>query len=198
MPRDIDVEGRLNDIAQATIRVARNHGSNAVTIRAVARELGGSTTLVTNYLPSRAALILNVLDRASLRWRDEYEHLLPGLDSRARFEALVTWENEPGEVEPVLRGLILEIVANAEAEPTLREALHRESTAYREVLLAAARAAGFADPELATDLGYLLLRGSYFTNAEDPAYWDHLRTREVTLAALRALPLHEAPHHRTT
>ncbi len=188
MPRDIDIEGRLNDIAEATIRVARRSGANAVTIRAVARELGGSTTLVTNYLPSRAALILNVLDRANNRWRSEYELRAPGLDDRTRFEALVTWEDEPGEVESVLRGLILEIVANAEAEPALRESLRRESDSYRAVLLAAARAAGFADPELATDLGYLMLRGAYFTNAEDPSHWNHRRTREVTLAALRALP----------
>jgi AcrR family transcriptional regulator len=190
MPRDIDVEGRLNDIAEATIRVARNSGANAVTIRAVARELGGSTTLVTNYLPSRAALILNVLDRANSRWRSDYERRAQRLDPRTRFEELVTWEDEPGEIEPVLRGLILEIVANAEAEPTLRDALHRESHNYREVLHEAARAAGFLDPELATDLGYLLLRGAYFTNAEDPAYWNHRRTREITLAALRALPTH--------
>lgn len=188
MPRDIDRSARLQDIADATIRVARSSGANAVTIRAVARELGGSTTLVTNYLPSRAALILNVLDRARDRWREEYEAAAAGLDPAERFEALVSWEPEPDEAEPVLRALILEIVANAEVEPALREALHRESEEYRAVLRAAARDAGFSDPGLATDLGYLLLRGAYFASAEDAAYWTAERTREVALAALRALP----------
>ncbi|RGE20022.1 TetR/AcrR family transcriptional regulator [Leucobacter sp. wl10] len=188
MPRDIDREARLQDIADATIRVARASGANAVTIRAVARELGGSTTLVTNYLPSRSALILNVLDRASARWRDEYESSASGLTPSQRFEALVTWEPDPDEVEPVLRALILEIVANAQAEPALSESLHRESEAYRAVLRQAAGEAGFADADLATDLGYLLLRGAYFASAEDAAYWTPLRTREVALAALRALP----------
>lgn len=188
MPRDIDRETRLQDIADATIRVARASGSHAVTIRAVARELGGSTTLVTNYLPSRAALILNVLDRASARWRGEYESSAAGLGPEQRFEALVSWEPEPDETEPVLRALILEIVANAEVEPTLRDALRRESAAYRDVLRQAAAEAGFADPGLAAELGYLLLRGAYFANAEDPAHWTTRRTREVALAALRALP----------
>jgi len=188
MPKDIDREARLQAIADATIGVARASGANAVTIRAVARELGGSTTLVTNYLPSRAALILNVLDRASARWRAEYEGVTDGLSPAERFEALVSWEPDGDEVEPVLRALILEIVANAETEPTLRDALRRESESYRAVLRDAAREAGYADPVLATELGYLLLRGSYFANAEDPAYWHAARTREITLSALRALP----------
>lgn len=197
MPRDIDRSARLTDIADATLRVAKSTGANSVTIRAVARELGGSTTLVTNYLPSRAALILNVLDRARDRWRAEYEEQTAGLAPMHRFEALVSAapkppEPDPDDLEPVLRALILEIVANAEAEPTLRSALHRESEDYRRVLRAAAHDAGYEDPELATDLGYLLLRGAYFASAEDPEYWDAGRTREVTLAALRALPRHEA------
>lgn len=188
MPRDIDREARLADIADATIRVASAAGSQAVTIRAVARELGGSTTLVTNYLPSRAALILNVLDRAQDRWRDEYEATAAELDPLARFETLISLEEDPNGVERVIRGLMLEIVANAEAEPALSEVLHRESEGYRAVVRAAAQEAGFADPELATDLGYLLLRGSYFANAEDADYWDLARTREITRAALLALP----------
>ncbi|WP_449280908.1 TetR/AcrR family transcriptional regulator [Leucobacter sp.] len=188
MPKDIDPEARLRDIADATVRVARSSGAHAVTIRAVARELGGSTTLVTNYLPSRAALILNVLNRASARWRAEYEASAAGLDSAQRFEALASWEPDPDDTEPVLRALILEIVANADVEPTLREALRRESEAYRDALRQAATEAGFADPELAADLGYLLLRGAYFANAEDPAHWTAESTRTVVLAALRALP----------
>lgn len=197
MPRDIDVDARLHDIAEATIRVARRHGASSVTIRAVARELGGSTTLVTNYLPSRASLILNVLDRASTRWRSIYERMPAGIDARSRFEALITWEEDPDDVQPVLRGLILEIVANAETEPTLRNSLRRESDSYRAALRSAAEEAGFADPQLATNLGYLLLRGAYFTNAEDPEYWNHSRTREIILAALRALPLTPGHGQRT-
>lgn len=187
MPKDIDREARLQAIAEATIRVARASGANAVTIRAVARELGGSTTLVTNYLPSRAALILNVLDRASARWRAAYEDVAVDLSPTERFEALVSWQAEPDDTEPVLRALILEIVANAETEPALRDTLRRESASYRAVLRAAADEAGYTDPELATELGYLLLRGAYFANAEDPDHWHAARTNEITLSALRAL-----------
>ncbi|HJG47134.1 TetR family transcriptional regulator, partial [Corynebacterium variabile] len=62
MPREVDTSARLQRIADATLAVAREQGTRAVTLRAVAKELGGSTTLVTNYLKTRADLILNALD----------------------------------------------------------------------------------------------------------------------------------------
>lgn len=188
MPRDIDVEARLNDIAAATIRVARTSGTHAVTIRAVARELGGSTTLVTNYLPSRGALIINVLDRANARWKREWEAASAGMSAAKRFESLITLQRDPDGIEPVLRGLILEIVANSASEPALRASLHAESQAFLSVLHAAARAAGYDDPRAAADIGYLLLRGAYFANAEEPEHWSIDHTRKIALHALRALP----------
>lgn len=191
MPRDIDREARLNDIAAATVRVARAAGAHAVTIRAVARELGGSTTLVTNYLPSRAALILNVLDRAQERWTREFFASTRSLSSLEQFEELICWSPSADEAEAVFRTMILEIVANADAEPVLRAALQRESRRYRDSLTEAAHRAGFDDPQLAADVGYLLLRGVYFGSAEDPGYWSAARMREVALAAVRALPRHD-------
>lgn len=194
MPRDIDVEARLNDIAAATIRVARASGTHAVTIRAVARELGGSTTLVTNYLPSRGALIINVLDRANTRWKREWEQASQHLSAIERFESLITLQHGTDDTESVLRGLILEIVANSASEPVLRESLHRESQAFLTVLRDTAAEAGFADPDAAADIGYLLLRGAYFANAEEPGYWSVERTLQTALCALRALPRDAADH----
>ncbi|MBT2588512.1 TetR/AcrR family transcriptional regulator [Arthrobacter sp. ISL-95] len=188
MPKDVNRAGRLNDIADATIRVARNSGAHAVTIRSVARELGGSTTLVTNYLPSRAGLILNVLDRASEQWNKEYVSLARTLSPLEQFEELICWSPTPDEAASVFRTLILEIVANADTEPVLRRALQRESRKYRDELYMAAVRAGFIDPQLAADTGYLLLRGVYFANAEDPEYWTTARMREVAIATVRALP----------
>ena len=48
MPREVDADQRLADIAAATLHVARDTGAQSVTIRSVARQLGGSTTLVTS------------------------------------------------------------------------------------------------------------------------------------------------------
>lgn len=190
MPRDIDRDQRLNDIAEATIRVARSAGAHAVTIRAVAREMGGSTTLVTNYLPSRAALILNVLDRASEQWQRGYDELAVSLSPLKRLDALLLWVPDeadgPGDV---FRTLLLEIVATAETEPDLRASLKRESEVYRRQIVEAATLAGFDDPVLAADTAYLLVRGAYFAAAEDPESWTPERVRLAT-RTLHALPRH--------
>ena len=56
MPMDVNADERIRAIALATLDVASERGSAGVTLRAVAERLGGSTTLVTNYLKSRAEL----------------------------------------------------------------------------------------------------------------------------------------------
>jgi len=203
MPREVDAGQRLADIAAATIRVARSAGSHAVTIRSVARELGGSTTLVTNYLPSRAALILNALDQGRDRWQAALDVSLTETAPSDRFAAVIEWSLSTGPDEPVLRALILEIVANADREPDLRTALHRETSAFQALLLDEARTAGYADPDHVAGLAYLLVRGSYVASAEDPARWDEAQLRRVIHATLAAQPRARAEaaperHQRTT
>ncbi|WP_062298723.1 TetR/AcrR family transcriptional regulator [Demequina maris] len=188
MPRDVDPTQRLADIAAATIRVARSSGTHAVTIRSVARELGGSTTLVTNYLPSRAALILNALDQGRDRWQEELAATLAGLDARDRLRAVVDWALTSTTDDPVLRTLILEIVANAEIEPVMAEALRRESASFEELLCSAAAESGFAAPEEVADLAYLLIRGAYIASTEDPERWTDAHVREVIHATIEAQP----------
>jgi AcrR family transcriptional regulator len=194
MPRDVDPEQRLADIADATVRVARTAGAQAVTIRSVARELGGSTTLVTNYLPSRSALIKNVLDRARDRWRDERDAAIAAVPPADRLTAMLEWSLSSTSDDPVLRTLILEIVANATVEPELRASLHRESAEFQDAIADAASDAGYAEPDRVAQLVYLLIRGATIASTEDPDHWDEPQARAVILHAIAALP-RRAPHH---
>lgn len=58
MPRHVEREERLNQIAAAALAVARRDGVTAVTFRRVAAEMSAaSTTVVTHYVENRAALI---------------------------------------------------------------------------------------------------------------------------------------------
>ncbi|GAA5030653.1 TetR family transcriptional regulator C-terminal domain-containing protein [Microbacterium fluvii] len=188
MPREVDSAQRLADIAAATVRVARASGPHAVTIRAVARELGGSTTLVTNYLPSRAALILNALDRGSDRWQGELDRMLAAAGPAEGFAAVVEWAMHSGTDDPVLRALILEIIQNADREPDLRAALQSETERFEALLEEHAAAAGYADPAHVAGLAYLLVRGSYLATAEDPQRWSDAHLREVIRATLDTQP----------
>lgn len=194
MPREIDAGQRLADIAAATVRVARTAGAQAVTIRSVARELGGSTTLVTNYLPSRAALIINALDQGRDRWLAERTEAIAAVPVAERLTALIEWSLSTGGDDAVLRTLILEIVANVNVEPEMRESLRRESIEFQQVLETAAAEAGFVDPGHVAALVYVLVRGSYIATTEDPDRWDESRVRRVVLDAVAALPRHHDTH----
>jgi AcrR family transcriptional regulator len=197
MPREVDTGQRYADIAAATIRVARTAGAQAVTIRSVARELGGSTTLVTNYLPSRAALIMNALDQGRDRWLEERSAAVAALPPSERLAGLVDWSLSSSPDDAVLRTLILEIVANAGVEPELRASLQRESREFQDVLESTARESGFTDPRHVAELLYVLVRGAYIATMEDSEHWDETRVRDLVQATLAGLPRsgadHEAP-----
>ncbi|SFS14203.1 transcriptional regulator, TetR family [Microbacterium sp. cf046] len=188
MPRDVDPDKRLADVAAATVQVARTSGAHSVTIRAVATQLGGSTTLVTNYLPSRAALILNALDHGRDRWREELAAALTGVSDEDRLATVIEWSLTSTSDDPVLRTLIMEIVANAAVEPDMAASLHRESTEFRELLRSAAAESGFADPDDVAGLAYLLVRGAYIAATEDPEHWTDARIRDVIQGTVSAQP----------
>ncbi|GAA1698511.1 hypothetical protein GCM10009792_18200 [Microcella alkalica] len=195
MPRPVDSDQRLADIADATVRVARENGAQAVTVRSVARALGGSTTLVTNYLPTRSALIMNALDRARDRWKTEREGAARNADStplEAMLDAVLTSNAD----DPALRTLILEIVADATLDPQLRDRMRRESEDFQVELADAATRSGHRNPQLVADILYLALRGSIIASAEDPALWGEARLRSILLEAVDALP-HDGPSPKT-
>lgn len=198
MPREIDADQRLADIAAATIRVARTAGAQAVTLRSVAKELGGSTTLVTNYLPTRAALIMNALDQGRDRWLAERAEAITAATPSERLTAAIEWSLSSSGDDAVLRTLILEIVANVNVEPEMRESLRRESIEFQRFLETTASEAGFAVPRHVAELIYILVRGAYIATIEDPDHWDESHVRRVVLDAVAALPrrpdLHSPTH----
>ncbi|MRH90743.1 TetR family transcriptional regulator [Nocardia sp. SYP-A9097] len=57
MPRAVDHVQRKRDIVDAVWRVAADDGPHAVTFRRIAKELGGSTTIVTEAFSTRAELL---------------------------------------------------------------------------------------------------------------------------------------------
>ncbi len=64
MPRIVDDAQRRDEIGGAALAIAMSEGIEAVTFRAVAAQMGASsTTAVTHYAPSRAAVLEIMLGR---------------------------------------------------------------------------------------------------------------------------------------
>ncbi|MEU7278439.1 TetR/AcrR family transcriptional regulator [Streptomyces sp. NPDC045431] len=188
MPIEVDEARRLDEIADATIQVARERGVRSVTIRAVAAQLGGSTAMVTNYVSSRSALMINALRRAERDWAGEMEEVLEGLTGPERLQAVARWMCTTERDDEVLRRLLMEIAsagpgAGADVEE-LRRATARRG---RDEMGALVAEAGLPDAALSADILHLLFRGYWLSTLEDPDTWTRERGTRVALALIDLL-----------
>lgn len=172
MPVEVDGAKRLDDIAEATLRVAERDGPGAITIRAVAAELGGSTAVVTYYVASRAELLRNVIRYAQRQWREDMLRATDGLKGRELLEALALWSVSTVGHDRAVRHLWLDMAARAPADSAAFRDLRNDTAEHRGTIRDAL--AGAVDPrdvEVGADVLYLMLRGFYFLSVEDPEHW---------------------------
>jgi AcrR family transcriptional regulator len=179
VPIDVDVRERLNQIARATLAVVRASGSDAVTIRAVARALGGSTTLVTNYLPSRTALLRNAVRYAYDGWEADLDGALADVPEPERLAALVEWSCGTEPDDEIMRQLFIQLVGGSGSDHEVADMMAQDSAGQHEALVEAAAQAGAPDPAFAADVLHLVLRGFYLASLETPEVWTSERVRPL-------------------
>ena len=123
VPVKVDPEERQAEISRAVVDLASARGFDAVTIRAVARELGSSTTAITHYLPTRAELLRLAVRDELLRF--EQGRLL-AIGDRTGFDALrrvVAYTVFDSPSRP--RRFWMQVVIGAQRDPILRSELTR-------------------------------------------------------------------------
>lgn len=179
MPIAVDVEHRLREIAEATLDIVAARGADAVTIREVASRVGGSTTLVTNYLPTRAALLLNAIEHAFGDWRRELDEVIDSTPDEHRLAAVCRWSCSTSGHDQQLRKLLVEMLARSGSSSAPSAVIRSDARSHHEVLLSAATAAGSPDPALAANALHLALRGFYLSTLEDPEQWTSKRVTPV-------------------
>ncbi|WP_170201455.1 TetR/AcrR family transcriptional regulator [Actinocorallia herbida] len=171
MPMEIDLTQRLAMIAEATLDLVATGGIDAVSIRAVAKRIGGSTTLVTNYLPTREELLRNAVEHALAAWDAETEGVIEGAAEDERLAVMARWASSTTGDDAVLRRLFMEILGRSEPESDAVALLRKDARRAHEGLSAAAEAAGAADAAFTADILHLVLRGFYLSSLEDPQGW---------------------------
>ncbi|MGP4027436.1 TetR/AcrR family transcriptional regulator [Actinomadura sp. 3N407] len=172
MPVEIDVAQRLATIADATLEIVAAEGIDGVSIRAVAKRIGGSTTLITNYLPTRESLLRNAIDHAIRAWEGEMEQAVERVGDRERLAVAARWACSTTGNDEVLRRLFMEILGRSEPDSEALRALRDDSRRTREQLVDAARDAGADDAAFTAEILYLVFRGFYVSSLEDPEYWN--------------------------
>ncbi|WP_405670806.1 TetR/AcrR family transcriptional regulator [Streptomyces canus] len=91
MPRYVDHDQRRADIVEAAKHVLANGGPAELTIRSVAKRLGGSITLVTHFYPTRPELMRAVVTAMNEGYDTELADLETGADAHGRLRILLEW-----------------------------------------------------------------------------------------------------------
>lgn len=184
MPVHVDVEKRLADIAEATIAIASKEGADAVTIRSVAKRLGGSTGLVTRYVPTRAALLTNAGAWVQAQWNDDYEKVLNGAEGVQRLRALAALMCSTSDLDQAARRMWVEQVQHA--GPRVIDTVV-EAGQEMEVIRRAASGTKMEGAAWLHDLLFLAFRGYFILDIEDPDGWPAERAATAVDTLLRVL-----------
>jgi len=183
MPIQVDVAQRRVDIAEATFRVATRKGLGGVTIRSVAAELGASTTVITNYIPTRAELLANAIDRLTDDWLAELDALSTGDQPaealRLVVEAAVNWDED----ELLRCQFWATVLAEPDRTGDVQRQLAEAEESVRLVLEKLVEQCGHPEPSVAADQLFLFAQGAFVSIVEAPHRW----TRDRLGVAARAM-----------
>jgi len=92
VPRPVDHDERRRQIARAALKLLSSKGPEGLSMRAVARELGGSLTVVTHYYSTRRELLLDLPQQLAQDWSEDLSELeAQAATPRARLRTLLAW-----------------------------------------------------------------------------------------------------------
>ncbi|MGV9411519.1 TetR/AcrR family transcriptional regulator [Nocardia sp. NPDC003693] len=170
MPIEVNSSDRKQQIGLAGVRIVREHGVAGLTVRAVADALGGSTSLVTNYVRNRTQLLDLTLETLVAQWDNQIAELTGSPADKLR--AVTVWALDwTGESSPLVAKILVQLLGEKTIDADRLAALHRELDRLHGRITQAMTAAGIPDPEPVADLLFLASRGAMLAQVENPAGW---------------------------
>jgi len=139
LPRHVEVGERRAAIAGAALRVVREEGFAAVTIRRVAEEMGSSTTAVTHYVEGRDDLVRLAVGSLLERRQAEAEAAIAATRPEKQLRRLISWSAL--DVSEADQQVWLGLVADGRSDPVLRELLDGFNHWWDDLVSRAAEAA---------------------------------------------------------
>jgi len=173
------------------MRVLGERGVKALSFRSVAKELGGSTTLVTHYFNTQAELIGSLADSLFDSWEGDLENVeVDHRDPRDRLRILLEWLvplDEESLIEERARiGMLAERLFGAE----LNENFEFWETRARELIRSHLESIVPAeDLELRVDMVRAFTNGLTLSIVEHPELWPPDRVRTVIGQAMYDMKL---------
>ena len=196
MPRFVDPEQRKNDILDATVEAIAEGGFPHLTVRSLAKRLGGSSTLVTHYFANREELLSALADRVLKDAAEKSAELLEISDPDDRLRAVLEWflPNTPESLK--IERVRIVLVAHKATEPVVADMSARMEPGMRGLMRQAL--AEFVDPEDLEGMVDLLrawTSGVVLSAVEHPEIWTPERQMQALdrFVSSLSLPLAARP-----
>jgi len=177
VPRTVDHTARRRHVAQCASRLIAEGGTDAATVREVARAAGSSTTVVSHYFRDKRELLEFTYREAAAQARARAHAVLeadPG-DVRAVVEALLPLDTERLDywrVNAAFWGL-------AVGDDALAAEQRARVDGARELLVGVLTERGTPDPEMAAEELLALVIGVAVQVVFDPDRWPAARQRAM-------------------
>ena len=190
MPRYVNHEDRRREILDATLIVLAQRGVNGLTFRAVAEEMGGSSTLVTHFFPTRQALLDALAESVAWLPEDLFADEAAFEDPRERLRFFLLWLVPGDEQARVYEQARVSLIGERDTRLRTQHFFDMWDTRMREVLRDHLLPL-LEEEEIpaAVDLLRCLANGITLSTVEHPDEWPPSRQEAVVDHALRALGL---------
>ena len=187
-PRQIDPVQRRTDITSAAIRILARGGASALTLRSLAKELGGSITLVTHFFSTREDIFTALIDDVASGYEEELAQLEDGADAESRLRILLEWLVPLSDEDVAQEAGRIALISQRGSHAGIDHFFEVMESRVRKLLedrlaplLPAKEVGGAVDYLRATTNGVVL------SSVEHPEVWTRERRLAVLETALRTL-----------
>ncbi|PRX96325.1 TetR/AcrR family transcriptional regulator [Allonocardiopsis opalescens] len=187
MPRQVDHASRRDSLSDAVIAIAADRGFTSVTIRAVAEQVGASTSAVTHYVSSRDELLRHAVRREIAGRRSQAEAAIAGRSGAAGLRALVRWATV--DLDDQAHRFWLALLLAAPVEPVVRAELDAFNAWWDTLMRGFVAESGVPAPEAVADTVDVVVNGMIVARFEEEGPVDTARRDQVLDRVWAALGL---------
>lgn len=201
MPRLIDHAERRTAIAHAAIRILARGGTQSLTLKSLARELGGSITLVTHFFATRGELFEALIDDLVSSYEASLQELDAGRPADERLRRLLDWMVPRNPEEAEMEAGRLALISQRGEQASIDHFFQVMEDRMRDLLRERVRPlleAGPDDVEAAVDHLRAVTNGLTLSVVEHPELWTPERIDRVLDTTLRGLNLMSPAPLRTS
>ncbi|MET8981142.1 TetR/AcrR family transcriptional regulator [Streptomyces sp. NPDC004539] len=169
-------------------------GLAELTLRKIARRMGGSITLITHYFANREALLDALLAHVRADADTALDELAEITDPRERLRAALEWFLPDTEEALMQERARVALLTRQVAEPVIRRNLDRMESAMRAVLVRGVEELVPADELGGTvDMVRVWVSGMALSVVEHPEIWTPERQKAALERFLGVLPAAQLP-----